>query len=114
MRIDQLLIQNFKGFALRELKLHPEFNLIVGENGSGKTSVLDALSIAAGSWFLGLRGQDSRHIRADEDVRLAGVVIENSAITWEHQFPCVVEAKGEVLGRSISWRRSLAAAEYAI
>lgn len=66
MRIDSLLLENFKGFAHRELRFHPQWNLIIGENGTGKTSVLDALSIAAGSWFLGLRGYDSRHIRPEE------------------------------------------------
>lgn len=105
MRIDRLLVENFKGFSKRELAFHPQFNLVVGENGTGKTSVLDALSVAAGSLFLGLRGYDSRHIRP-EDVRLAGFA-SDSDVSWERQYPCAVEAWGEVLGQSISWRRTL-------
>jgi len=66
MHISNLTVANFKGFAAREFLLHPQFNLVIGENGTGKTSVLDALSIAAGSWFLGLRGYDTRHIRPEE------------------------------------------------
>lgn len=105
MRIDTLRVSNFKGFAEHELRFHPQFNLVVGENGSGKTSVLDALAVAAGSWFLGLRGQDSRHIRP-EDVRLLASESE-SAVHWERQYPCTVEASGEVLDQSLEWRRSL-------
>jgi len=105
VRIDQLRVENFKGFSQRELTFHPEFNLVVGENGTGKTSVLDALSIAAGSWFLGLRGYDSRHIRP-EDVRLQGNEAE-ATITWEQQFPCIVEARGVVREQPLNWRRTL-------
>jgi predicted ATP-binding protein involved in virulence len=105
MRIDCLQLENFKGFTRRELNFHPQFNLVVGENGTGKTSLLDALSIAAGSWFLGIPGTDSRHIRPEE-VRLQAFEAEAS-ISWESQYPCVVEAHGIVLERSLVWRRAL-------
>lgn len=105
MRIDRLLVENFKGFVRREFSFHPQFNLVVGENGTGKTSVLDALSIAVGSWFLGLRGYDSRNIRR-EDIRLQSVT-SREAVSWEHQYPCAVEAHGVIRGESLTWRRSL-------
>lgn len=105
MRIDQLRVENFKGFTKREVTFHPEFNLVVGENGAGKTSVLDALAVAAGSWFLGLRGYDSRHIRP-EDVRLAGHESE-ATVTWEQQFPCIVEARGSAREQRLAWRRTI-------
>jgi hypothetical protein len=54
MRIDSLLLENFKGFKRRELLFHPQFTLIVGENGSGIASLLDTLAVAIGSWFLGV------------------------------------------------------------
>lgn len=85
---------NFKGFDERTLTFHPQFNLITGENASGKTSILEALSVAAGSWFLGLRGYDTRHIRP-EDVRLIGHHSDEGT-NWEPQYPCVVEARGLV------------------
>lgn len=105
MRIDCLRLKNFKGFNERELLFHPQFNLVVGENGTGKTSLLDALSIAAGSWFLGIPGVDTRHIR-QEEVRLEA--FEAEAITnWESQYPCAVEADGLVLEQPLTWHRAL-------
>jgi predicted ATP-binding protein involved in virulence len=104
MRIDQQRVENFKGFTLRELSFHPEFNLVVGKNGTGKTSVLDALAVAAGNWFLGLRGYDSRHIRP-EDVRLEGHEAE-ATVTWEQQYPCIVEARGSAREQHLAWRRT--------
>lgn len=105
MQIRHLRIANFKGFAQQEILLHPQFNLLVGENGSGKTSVLDALSIAAGSWFLGIRGQDSRHIRT-EDVRVLAFETA-SGVNWEAQYPCAIGARGCVQGAPVSWERTL-------
>lgn len=55
MRIDRLLVKNFKGFAELELELSPHFNLLIGDNGTGKTSILEALLVATGGWFMGLR-----------------------------------------------------------
>ena len=113
MRIDRLSVENFKRFAHREFSFHPQMNLLVGVNGAGKTSVLEALAVAVGGWFLGLRGYDTRHIRINE-VRLKAISAPNGktghqapVANWEFQFPCVIDASGEVLGQALSWRRSL-------
>lgn len=114
MRIDQLIVQNFKGFDTREFSFHPQFNLIVGVNGTGKTSTLDALAVAIGSWFLGVKGADSRHIRPNEvllgDFEHEDIDDEGKrhfSVHWENVYPCRVQARGEVLGKRIEWIRSL-------
>jgi predicted ATP-binding protein involved in virulence len=114
MRIDRLRVDNFRGFEHREFSFHPQMNLLVGVNGTGKTSVLDALAVAAGGWFLGLRGYDTRHIRSHE-VRLKAIpVVSNGSnghqtqqVNWEFQYPCTIEASGVVNGSSLTWKRSL-------
>ena len=68
MRIDKIHIQNFRGIEDLRMDLHPNFSLLIGENGSGKTAILEALSVAMGGFFLGLPGVPSRNIR-DEDIR---------------------------------------------
>jgi hypothetical protein len=45
MKIERLTLTNFRGVANRSLTFHPGFNLIVGVNGVGKTSVLDTLRV---------------------------------------------------------------------
>lgn len=61
MRIDQIKITNFKGFedrtfdfprAGKESKRKGSFHLLVGENGSGKSTTLDALAVALGIWHV--------------------------------------------------------------
>ena len=43
MQLDRLSLINFKNFASQELELSPKFNCFVGDNGVGKTNVLDAV-----------------------------------------------------------------------
>lgn len=45
MRVDELKLSHFRGLLDTEIRFQPGFNLIVGVNGAGKSSVLDALRI---------------------------------------------------------------------
>lgn len=45
MIVTRLRIANLRAIEAAELRFHPGFNLIVGVNGVGKTSVLDALGV---------------------------------------------------------------------
>jgi predicted ATP-binding protein involved in virulence len=101
MTIKELTITDFRNIESLQLNLHPQFNLLIGENGSGKTALLEALTVAMGSFFLGIRGADSRHIR-DEDIRLFKTIegsLEFSAYT-------AIEAIGQVNGSpQLQWCR---------
>ncbi len=48
MKFDELLISNFRGIDRAELKELKSVNLIVGQNNSGKTSILEAIFLLSG------------------------------------------------------------------
>ncbi len=48
MRINNLHIQNFKGIKEREVSFNPQFTVLIGDNGTGKTSILDVVAIGMG------------------------------------------------------------------
>lgn len=51
MRIDKIRIENFKNFENLEVEFEKGVNLFVGSNGSGKTSILEAINVALGGFF---------------------------------------------------------------
>ncbi len=101
MKINNIQIQNFRGYESLDVDLNPNFNLIIGDNGSGKTAILEALTVAIGSFFLGIKGANSRGVY-EKDIRIA--TFEYSE---EYQFPVVVKANGIVHNQTISWLRTL-------
>ena len=66
MRIDKLIVENFKSFVKEEFNLNPSFTVFIGDNATGKTSVLNALSVSLGSFLLGIEGVASRPINPQE------------------------------------------------
>jgi predicted ATP-binding protein involved in virulence len=106
VRIDQLTITNFKGFRRCEIDFDPHFNLLVGDNATGKTSVLDALAIAIDAWFLGMRTAGKAGGIDTDEVHLVTFAHADTT-TFEKQFPSRVEIRGVVLGQSTQWAREL-------
>lgn len=94
MRLETLQLQNFRGYAEYKFVLHPQFNLVIGENGAGKTSFLEAAAIAIGSWLLGFPGHDTRSIR-ERDVRHVFQLVEKRYRELP-QYPVRVKATGFV------------------
>lgn len=47
MALDRIILSNFRNHAASELHDTAQFNLLVGENGAGKTNILEALSLLA-------------------------------------------------------------------
>jgi predicted ATP-binding protein involved in virulence len=106
VRIDRLNISNYRGFRSRGFGFDPHFNLVVGDNATGKTSVLDALAVAMDSWFLGMRTAEKAGGIGIGDVHHA-TYEHGDTTTFEKQFPARIEAHGIVLGDSINWAREL-------
>ena len=66
MSLSRLLIKDFRNIENADLALSPGFNFLVGANGSGKTSVLEAIyTLGHGRAFRSL--QIGRVIRHDQE-----------------------------------------------
>jgi predicted ATP-binding protein involved in virulence len=104
MVIDKLRIKNFRGFEELSVEFSPRFNVIIGDNGSGKTALLDGLAVAVSSFFLGIDGVTSRPIHRD-DIRLANY--ENGA---EYQLPTEVHCSGTIGSQKLAWSREMISA----
>ena len=82
--LKQLIIQNFATFKNQTIHFRPGFNAIIGETGSGKSLVLDALQL-----ILGARA-DKKVVRKDTDYSL----IEASFQCEDSQVMKFLESEG--------------------
>ena len=76
MVINKLSLINFKNHSEQSFDFSPQINCFVGNNGVGKTNVLDALHyLSVGKSFLG--NSDLNNIRSDEDFFAIEAEIQN-------------------------------------
>ena len=54
MEFKNIEVKNFKQFSDLSITFQPGINILLGGNGVGKTSVLEALSIALSDYFNGI------------------------------------------------------------
>ncbi|MGR3072724.1 AAA family ATPase [Vibrio vulnificus] len=92
MKIKALTLKNFRGFKEFECTFKPGINVLVGLNGFGKSSLLDAITVAYGQFMSGFGTSTDRAIR-DNDIHLGKIASGEHGFTMESQFPVVVSAQ---------------------
>lgn len=105
MRIEKLHFENFRCFNKETIDFSKDFTVLVGNNGSGKTAILDAVSVALGGFLSGLDGVKSREILADE-VRLEHFGL-GSIIDSQPQYPLRVTCEAVINDNHVTWTRAL-------
>ncbi|MFN6393766.1 MAG: AAA family ATPase [Aphanizomenon sp.] len=106
MKIRQLELQNFRCFDQKTFEFSDQFNVIIGDNATGKTAILDAVAIGAGSFFLGMDNINSLNIQKDDIRRILRP--EGETLTLEPILPVVVSCHGSFEDvEEISWKREL-------
>ncbi len=105
MKIDTIFIQNYRCFRELNLSLEEHMTLLVGKNGAGKSTILDAAAVAASTFLCGIEGGVNRSIMK-EDARYEFYEM-NGTVDAQHQFPVMITAKGRCNGDEIGWIRSL-------
>jgi predicted ATP-binding protein involved in virulence len=105
MNIERIAIRNFRNIGGEETVFHfnSKFTVIIGINGKGKSTILYALRIACGSFFLGIPDIKKFHIRPD-DIRQI-----NNGKHLVPQKPVCIEAKGYFpdVPLALTWRRQI-------
>ncbi len=108
MKINKIRLLDFRCFKEYELVFSDRFTLLIGDNGSGKTAVLDALAVAVGSFFLNIPNiQTSDKYRlSDDDVHYELTKIGQNIIKESGLKHTVIAANGVIDNQQISWARS--------
>jgi predicted ATP-binding protein involved in virulence len=108
MIIKSIKLENYRCFEEFNIDFDENLTVIVAENGVGKSSVLDALSVALGLFVGGFdTGKDSGF--TTDDVRLNVINRDNATkmVDMESVYPVTLLAKGKIEGLSSEWSRAL-------
>lgn len=95
--LSSLELQNFRPFEDAHIAFDPSMTVLIGNNGAGKSAILDAAAIALGAFLIRLpdsKGKNhSRKFNKDTDVRRVSFR-QGDQVQTERQYPVRVTAHG--------------------
>ena len=104
--IDSIHIENYKKYTSLDIKLKKNFMLIIGENGSGKTSVLDAIATLLGGYLQAFKDIPSseRHSITKSDIKL-DIIDKNENIVVKYNTPVIISGICNINGNNVNIKR---------
>jgi predicted ATP-binding protein involved in virulence len=105
MLLKSMVLHNFRCFSDLEVCFNNRITVIVGNNGAGKSTVLEAATIAAGTLTAAMDGLTNYGIRkSDAHYKCFDL---GSNVDVQPQYPVEITAAGRIDGKDISWMRNL-------
>ncbi len=101
MRLTSIEFENFRCFEKEKIDLHPQLNVFVGLNASGKTALLEGIGLGLASFFLNMLEENvEQYYIQDRDQRQT--FIDGTLIKYKPIIRCL----GQLDQRTnIRWRR---------
>lgn len=109
MKINSIILKNFRGFEQFTAAFNDKLTVVVGDNGAGKSSLLDSLSIAIGTFLAGFDGITGVGISKNDAMNKCYDM--GSVVDLQAQFPVSIHATGTINNHEISWTRELNSSE---
>lgn len=108
MYIKKIHIQNFKGFEKKDIAFNPKFNVAIGNNATGKSTLLHSIQVALGGYLQCLDIPASKNYRRQYKTGEAFVKwsdLERGYV--KNPDPTLIEttAKFSHFTEEVSWRR---------
>lgn len=105
MKLSKLELENFHRFERFSITFDDQLTVLVGENGTGKSSLLAAARTALAAFFAGIDGAPASGI-VESDARF--ITYENAGVfDRQAQYPVRISASGVLMGEKVAWARSL-------
>lgn len=106
MIVQKIIMHNFRRYEDACFSFHHRFNVLIGNNGRGKTTILDALAIMLNTYLLhskiatggtGIKNNDARFV----------VRNVSGQVFFEPQSDVWLKTSADIDGKTIEWQREL-------
>lgn len=104
MRISHIVLKHFRKYDHARFHFHPQFTVLIGSNGAGKTTVLDAVALMLNTWFQGAQLTTGGGVIKKGDNRTFFREKEGQ-VFLESTGKAQLQARVEVDGTAIVWLR---------
>lgn len=105
MQIKNIIIRNFRRYDDVTFFFHQNFSVLIGNNGKGKTTILDALTIMLNTYFQGSGIQTGGGRIKKDDARLL-VREKEGQVFREWQSEVWLKASAQIDGQIWEWKRN--------
>ena len=104
MQLQSIRINNFKGIRNVAIDFKAGFNILIGNNGVGKTSILEAISVGLGGFLTGVSEIKTKDI-SQEEVRLESKLTGDGSIDMKQAYPVKLECMAILDQQNYMWVR---------
>ena len=106
MKLGHIVLRNFRKYEHARFNFHERFTVIIGNNGAGKTTVLDALAIMLNTYFQGAKIATKGGAIHKDDAR--ALFTEKGGQVFREPFKNVyLIATATLRGAQLSWQRDI-------
>ena len=105
MFLKTMTLCNYRGFDNLKIDFTDRTTVIVGKNGTGKTTILDAAAISAGTLLYSFKNISNPGIKKNDAHNKFFEM--GSSIDVQPQYPVSITSSGIINGNELTWERSL-------
>ena len=106
MKLFHITLQNFRRYEAARFHFHEQFTVLIGNNGRGKTTVLDAVAVMLNTYFQGSGLTTGGGTIRKDDARLL-YTEKQGQVYRESQTDVSLKATALVRGKQASWQRDI-------
>jgi predicted ATP-binding protein involved in virulence len=106
MKLNQLDLHNFRRYEQAQFHIHNHFTVLIGNNGKGKTTILDALAIMLNTYFQGARMPTGGGTIKKSDAHFS-FNEKGGQLFREAKQEVWLNAKAIIDGAEVDWKRDI-------